>query len=123
MNTPALGRPATAASSLEPYAQLLRALLPRMDTLSVFNARGELYWASEGAVGPEVSGIVPLSISTAEKEPAAAGEQRLARDEILNLQSSMLEQDNDLEMLLSVSGGGDTKAENGNDLKAIIASA
>jgi len=35
----------------------------------------------------------------------------------------MLEQDNDLEMLLSVSGGGDTKAENGNDLKAIIASA
>jgi diguanylate cyclase (GGDEF)-like protein len=184
MNTPALGRPATTASSLEPYAQLLRALLPRMDTLTVFNARGEQYWNSEGSVGPEVNAIVPLSISAAEKEPTAAGEQRLARgepiylfwlrrdggstpatpfavvtlnfragnsegeqrsfsfvqalvkpaieclrrellarDEILNLQSSMLEQDNDLEMLLSVSGGGDTKAENGNDLKAIVASA
>src|SRR5580658_2089709 len=185
MNTPALGRPATAASSLEPYAQLLRALLPRMDSLSVFNSRGELYWSSEMAVGPELSGVVPSSLSAAESEPAANGEQRLtrgepvylfwlrrddgtlpatpfavvalnfrpgnseageqrsfsfvqalvkpaieclrrellARDEILNLQSSMLEQDNDLEMLLSVSGGGDTKAENGNDLKAIVASA
>jgi|HubBroStandDraft_4_1064222.scaffolds.fasta_scaffold40358_1 diguanylate cyclase (GGDEF)-like protein len=182
MNTPALGRPANAASSLEPYSQLLRALLPRMDTLSVFNERGELYWSSEG-VTPELSKIVPLSIETAETQPVGAGEQRqaggepiylfwlrrdgsqpatpfavvalnfrsgngdgeqrsfsfvqslvkpaieclrrelLARDEILNLQSSMLEQDNDLEMLLSVSGGGDEKAENSNDLKAILASA
>jgi diguanylate cyclase (GGDEF)-like protein len=185
MNIPALGRPATSASSLEPYAQLLRALLPRMDTLSVFNARGELYWSSEGAVGAELSVMVPESIRAAEKEPVAAGEQRqargeplylfwlrredgalpatpfavvalnlrggnnaeneqrafaliqalvkpaieclrrelLARDEILNLQSSMLEQDNDLEMLLSVSGGGDSKIDNGNDLKDIVASA
>jgi diguanylate cyclase (GGDEF)-like protein len=186
MNAPApLGRPATAASSLEPYAQLLRALLPRMDTLSVFNARSELYWSSQMAVGPELSAIVPSSLTAAESEPAAAGEQRLvrgepiylfwlrrddgsmprtpfalvalnfrpgngeneqrafllvqslvrpaieclrrellARDEILNLQSSMLEQDNDLEMLLSVSGGGaEGKAEGGNDLKEILASA
>jgi diguanylate cyclase (GGDEF)-like protein len=181
MNTPALGRPANGASSLDPYAQLVRALLPRMDTLSVFNERGELHWSSEGA-GPELSGVLPLSIETAEKDPVAAGEQRmaggepvylfwlrrddgsrptpfavvalnfrsgngeneqrsfsfvqglvkpaieclrrelLARDEILNLQSSMLEQDNDLEMLLSVSGGGDSKAESSNDLKAIVAS-
>jgi diguanylate cyclase (GGDEF)-like protein len=183
MNTPALGRPATAASSLDPYALLLRALLPRLDMLSVFNERGELHWSSDG-VGPELGGIVPLSIETAEQDPVGAGEQRqaggepvylfwlrrdggsrpatpfavvalnfrpgsaeneqrpfsfvhalvkpaieclrrelLARDEILNLQSSMLEQDNDLEMLLSVSGGGESKTENGNDLKAIVASA
>lgn len=183
MITTALGRPATASSSLEPYAQLLRALLPRMDTLSVFNERGEIYWSSEG-VGPELGVLVPLSIKAAEAEPVASGEQRqvrgepvymfwlrrdgsrpatpfavvtlnfrpgngseneqrsfsfvqalvkpaieclrrelLARDEILNLQSSMLEQDNDLEMLLSVSGGGDSKAENSNDLKAIVESA
>jgi diguanylate cyclase (GGDEF)-like protein len=185
MNTPALGRPATAASSLEPYAQLLRALLPRMDTMNVFNSRGELYWSSELAIGSELGGIVASSIGAAEVEPAASGEQRmvrgepvyffwlrrddgsmpptpfavvaislrhssneheqrsfsfvqamvkpaieclrrelLARDEILNLQSSILEQDNDLEMLLSVSGGAaDSKAEEGNDLRAIVASA
>jgi diguanylate cyclase (GGDEF)-like protein len=185
MNTPALGRPAAAASSLEPYAQLLRALLPRMGTMSVFNSRGEPYWSSEAAVGTDLGGIVPSSIGAAESEPAASGEQRmvrgepvyffwlrrddgsipstpfavvaigfrqsnneneqrsfsfvqalvkpaieclrrelLARDEILNLQSSILEQDNDLEMLLSVSGGAaDSKAGAGNDLKAIVASA
>jgi diguanylate cyclase (GGDEF)-like protein len=185
MNTTALGHPATAASTLEPYAQLLRALLPRMDSMSVFNGRGELYWSSEMAVGPEMSALVPSSLSAAENEPAANGEQRntrgeplylfwlrrddgalparpfavvalnfrsgnadaeqrsfsfvqalvkpaieclrrelLARNEILNLQSSMLEQDNDLEMLLSVSGGGpESVAEGGNDLKAIVASA
>jgi hypothetical protein len=185
MNNTALGHPATAASTLEPYAQLLRALLPRMDSMSVFNARGELYWSSEMAVGPEMSALVPSSLSAAENEPAANGEQRntrgepvylfwlrrddgalparpfavvalnfragnadveqrsfsfvqalvkpaieclrrelMARNEILNLQSSMLEQDNDLEMLLSVSGGGpESVAEGGNDLKAIVASA
>ena len=36
----------------------------------------------------------------------------MARDEILNLHSSLLEQDNDLDMLLSISGGSpDTKPE------------
>ncbi len=48
----------------------------------------------------------------------------MARDEILNLHSSLLEQDNDLEMLLSVSGGGpDAKPESAADLKDIVASA
>ena len=48
----------------------------------------------------------------------------LARHEILNLHSSLAEQDNDLEMLLSVSGGGaDAKPESATDLKDIVASA
>ncbi len=48
----------------------------------------------------------------------------LARNEILNLHSSLAEQDNDLEMLLSVSGGGpDAKPESATDLKDIVASA
>jgi diguanylate cyclase (GGDEF)-like protein len=183
MNTPALGRPANAASSLEPYAQLLRALLPRMNSLSVFNARGELCWTSE-AVDPEFADIVPVSLGAAESQPASPGEQRmargepiylfwlrrdhgseperpfalvavnfrpgnaeseqrsfgfvqglvkpaieclrrelLARDEILNLQSSMLEQDNDLEMLLSVTGGGPDGGAERDDLKSVVASA
>jgi diguanylate cyclase (GGDEF)-like protein len=163
-------------TSLEPYALLLRALLPRLDVLSVFNARGELYWSSQGAVEPDLISLLPVSIAAAGANPMAGGEQRglngapiyffwlrredgaalptpfavvaisvragasdgdqrtfsfvqsmvrpaleclrrelLARDEIFNLQSSMLEQDNDLEMLLSLSGG--------DDLKAIVISA
>lgn len=192
MSTNALGRASAAAgSSLEPYAQLLRALLPRMRSLGVFNARGELHWCSEMMVGPELTAGIAETLRAASSDPSAAGEQRmagteptyifwlrrddealdvppfaliaisfrhsnangaaqgeaevrtfsfvhalvkpaieclrrelLARDEILNLHSSLLEQDNDLEMLLSISGGGtDQKPESASDLKAIVASA
>ncbi|HEY6453398.1 MAG TPA: EAL domain-containing protein [Steroidobacteraceae bacterium] len=48
----------------------------------------------------------------------------LARHVILNLHSSLAEQDDDLEMLLSVSGGGpDAGPEGAADLKDIVASA
>jgi len=173
------------SSSLEPYAQLLRALLPRMSSLSVFNARGELHWSSQMAVGPELMSLIAESLRSAREQPAACGERRLAgtdpaflfwlrrddhpdepapfaivavgfrlgsaeseqrsfafvhgmvrpaieclrrellaRDEIVSLHSSLHEQDNDLEMLLSVSGGGaDYKPETAGDLKAVVASA
>jgi hypothetical protein len=51
-------RPAVAEPSLEPYAQLLRALLPRMNSLSVFNALGELHWSTEMAVEPALMALL-----------------------------------------------------------------
>jgi diguanylate cyclase (GGDEF)-like protein len=177
-------RTAASWSSLEPYAQLLRALLPRLANLGVFNARGELHWSGEMAMGPELSQAVLTSLEVAARtrdgpgelrtlageptymfwlrrddtpgEPkpfalvaiicrgAAEGEQRsfsfvhslvrpaieclrrelLARDEIMNLHSSMVEQENDLEMLLSVSGSNEEAAPgSATDLKALVASA
>ncbi|MGA8706651.1 MAG: bifunctional diguanylate cyclase/phosphodiesterase [Steroidobacteraceae bacterium] len=176
--------PTTPWSSLEPYAQLLRALLPRMNSLSVFDPKGHMHWSSEGSVAPEISSAVVDSLKEPNRDPTAAGLQRmagseptylfwlmrdevsadnmpfvvvaigfrqnsdneqrtfafvhglvkpaleclrrelLARHEILNLHSSLAEQDNDLEMLLSVSGGGaDAKPESATDLKDIVASA
>ncbi|HEY4881571.1 MAG TPA: bifunctional diguanylate cyclase/phosphodiesterase [Steroidobacteraceae bacterium] len=184
MNTPVPGRPAVADPSLEPYAQLLRALLPRMNSLSVFNAVGELHWSTEISVEPALMALLPETIRNAESDPAGNGEQRMAgseptylfwlrrdeaadpptpfavvaigfkqgnadadlrafsfvqalvksgieclrrelmaRDKILNLNSSLLEQDNDLEMLLSITGGGDNKPESAGDFKAIVARA
>ena len=174
---------ATPWASLEPYSQLLRALLPRMSSLSVFDARGHMRWSSEGSVPPEISTAIVDSLNDAGRDPmspgilrmagsepvylfwlvddaatdnkpfvvvaisfrqSSEGEQRtfafvhglvkpaleclrrelLARQEILNLHSSLAEQDNDLEMLLSVSGGGpDAKPESATDLKDIVASA
>ncbi|MGA3156200.1 MAG: EAL domain-containing protein [Steroidobacteraceae bacterium] len=43
-----------------------------------------------------------------------------ARDKIINLHSSLLEQDHDLDMLLAVSGGKEGLDESGDDLKAIL---
>ena len=181
MNIPVPERPAVADPSLEPYAQLLRALLPRMNSVSVFNALGELHWSSEMSVEPALMALLPETIRTAETEPAGNGEQRMAgseptylfwlrrddgadpptpfavvaicfkpgnadadlrafsfvhalvkpgieclrrelmaRDKILNLNSSLLEQDNDLDMLLSITGGTDNKPESAGDFKAIV---
>jgi diguanylate cyclase (GGDEF)-like protein len=172
-------------TSLDPYAQLLRALLPRLSHLSVFNASGELHWSSEMTVDPEVLGLIPESLRAAESSPGVPGQmssggheqtylfwlrrdesvtnakpfavvavgcksagsdserrsfsfvygmvkpaieclrrELMAREEIMTLHTSMLEQDSDLEMLLSVSGAGaDNKPEGVGDLKTIIASA
>jgi diguanylate cyclase (GGDEF)-like protein len=173
----------TSWSSLEPYTQLLRALLPRMNSLSVFDPQGHLHWSSEMSVPPEIAGVVAQAVKDG-REPGSAGVQRavgaepfyffwlmadepgidalpfvvvsigfrhtaegeqrsfafvhglvkpaleclrrelLARHEILNLHSSLAEQDDDLEMLLSLSGGGqDAKPESATDLKDIVASA
>jgi diguanylate cyclase (GGDEF)-like protein len=181
MNTSVSGRPVVADPSLEPYAQLLRALLPRMNSLSVFNALGGLHWSTEMSVDPAVMALVPPTIRKAEGEPASNGEQctaggepiylfwlrrddgtapatpfavvaigfkpangdaeqrafslvqalvkpgieclrreLMARDKILNLNSSLLEQDNDLDMLLSITGGSDNKPETAGDFKAIV---
>lgn len=175
----------TAATSLEPYAQLLRALLPRMSHLSVFNARGELHWSTENMVGPELHSRIAQSLRAAEAEAASGGQVHLigseptyvfwlrrgdtapeakpfavvavgcrptgnendrrsfafvqglvkpgieclrrelmARNEILDLHNSLLEQDSGLEMLLSISGGDENSAlETMSDLKSIVSSA
>ncbi|MFI4867649.1 MAG: putative bifunctional diguanylate cyclase/phosphodiesterase [Steroidobacterales bacterium] len=181
MNISVPVRPAVADPSLEPYAQLLRALLPRMNSLSVFNGLGELHWSTEMAVEPKLTALIPHTIRNAETDPSGNGEQcmagsepsylfwlrrddgaepptpfavvaigfrpgnadadlrafsfvhalvkpgieclrreLMARDKILNLNSSLLEQDNDLDMLLSITGGTDSKPESAGDFKAIV---
>src|SRR5271156_161790 len=75
MSKPAQERRTAASwSSLEPYAQLLRALLPRLTDLAVFNARGELHWAGAMAVGPDLSQAVVASLETAASTPDSQGE-------------------------------------------------
>ena len=151
--------PTTPWSSLEPYTQLLRALLPRMNSLSVFDPHGHMHWSSEMSVAPEIASVVAEAVKDSVREPGSFGVQRmagsepiylfwlmaddaavdaapfvvvaisfrqnsdgeqrsfafvhglvkpaleclrrelLARHEILNLHSSLAEQDNDLEML------------------------
>jgi diguanylate cyclase (GGDEF)-like protein len=184
MTISASERPAVADPSLEPYAQLLRALLPRMNSLSVFNALAGLHWSSAMTVEPALLALIAPTIRKAESEPAGHGEQCMAgaeptylfwlrrddaaesaapfavvaisfkpgnadadlrpfsfvqalvkpgieclrrelqaRDKILNLNDSLLEQDNDLEMLLSITGGADKNPASAGDFKAIISRA
>jgi diguanylate cyclase (GGDEF)-like protein len=181
-NTEPAPLPGRSGAALEPYAQLVRALLPRASMLSVFDARGELYWSTEMAITAEMTGRIaaalrseahaslepgqqcsvngdPVYLFWLRRDDAAAGEvpfatvavsfkpgneqeprpfsrvqalvrpaieclrrELIARDEIRTLHSSLLEHDNDLALLLSVSGG-DPRAEGADDLRSVLASA
>ena len=174
---------AAGHAELESYTQLMRALLPRMTGVSIFNAIGELHWTSEMMVDEALRRLVVESMRTARDDPGAKGvwitdgephyifwlwrpvgdrdapfaavlvrckpgaesenrtlsfvyslvrpaldiltRELLNREQILNLSGALAEHDQDLDMLLKVSGS-DGRANNddgGDELKVILGAA
>lgn len=72
----------SAWSALEPYAQLVRALLPRATSISVFDARANLRWSSASATGPDLFAAVQDSRDDAERAPDSAGEFKIIEGEL-----------------------------------------
>jgi len=65
---------ATAGGSdFEAYARLLRALLPRMTGMCIFNATAELTWTNDMAVEPALARMVAESLRAAREQPADPG--------------------------------------------------
>ena len=170
-------------SEFETYTQLLRALLPRMSGVSIYNAANEIMWSSDMMTDPSLARLVGESMRAACNEPGvpgvcvtdgepmyifwlwrantcapmppfaavlvrcragAKGEQRtlnfvhslvrpaleiltrelVSREKISNLSGSLAEQDQDLDMLLSVSSSDATAEDGGGDeLKAVLRAA
>ena len=50
-------------NSMEPYAQLVRSLLPRAASVSLFDASGKLLWSSAANTNPELFALVLQGIS------------------------------------------------------------
>ena len=167
------------APEFESYTQLLRALLPRMTGVSIFDAAGDVLWSNEMAVDGALGKLVAESMRAA-ADPASPGvlithgeplyifwlrrgsgadqgrifaavllrcrpgtetDQRSlgyvhamvrpaldilarelqSREQILSLSGSLAEHDQDLDMLLKVSGGDAPDEEGGGDeLKAVL---
>lgn len=63
--------------SFEPYAQLIRSLMPRAISVSVFDAAGEMRWTSETTVGPDLLNLVEDVLPNARQQRGAAGELRV----------------------------------------------
>src|SRR3982751_5630194 len=50
-------------TSMEPYAQLVRSLLPRASALCLFDAAGKLLWSSVANTNPELFALVLQGIA------------------------------------------------------------
>ena len=71
-NLPAANR----LDSLEPYAQLIRSLLPRTNMVAVFDASAQMRWSSDGALAPDLHHLVESALESAGSSPQGAGQSR-----------------------------------------------
>jgi diguanylate cyclase (GGDEF)-like protein len=62
--------------SFEPYAQLIRSLMPRAVSVTVFDADGEMRWTSETTTGPDLAHLIVDVMPSARAPNGGAGELR-----------------------------------------------
>src|SRR5215831_3621019 len=63
--------------SFEPYAQLIRSLMPRAVSIAVFDARGEMRWTSETTTGPDLANLIVEVLPNARAARESNGQLRL----------------------------------------------
>ena len=66
--------PTASWSTLEPYAQLLRSLLPRTEDIWIFDAACQLRWTTESMTGPDLPLLVEASQQRARDDVALPGD-------------------------------------------------
>ena len=62
-------------NSMEPYAQLVRSLLPRAASVSLFDNTGKLLWSSAASTNPDLFALVLQAIAQLEG-PLEKGRRR-----------------------------------------------
>jgi diguanylate cyclase (GGDEF)-like protein len=68
------GKPADPWSGFEPYAQLCRSLLPRTQSVSIFDAKGGLRWSTDRAAAAGLTRAVAGALGTAHAVLGSAGD-------------------------------------------------
>ena len=63
--------------SLDPYAQLIRFLMPRASSVTVFDAEGKLRWSTDTTLGPDLVELVDDTLYSARTEIDSAGELKM----------------------------------------------
>jgi diguanylate cyclase (GGDEF)-like protein len=59
--------------SLDPYSQLVRALLPRATSINVFDASGALRWSSDTTTGPDLIQLIDSTLEQARTDTQSPG--------------------------------------------------
>jgi diguanylate cyclase (GGDEF)-like protein len=62
--------------SFEPYVQLVRSLLPRASSVSLFDAAGGMRWSSETTTGPDFHSLVENALEAGGSSPQGPGVMR-----------------------------------------------
>ena len=60
--------------SMEPYAQLVRSLLPRAASVCLFDSTGKLLWSSASATNPDLFALVLEAIAHLESDRDGVGQ-------------------------------------------------
>ena len=63
--------------SFEPYAQLIRSLLPRAASVTMFDASGQMRWSTDAATGPDLHDVVETALAAGPSPPQGAGQLRI----------------------------------------------
>ncbi|HEX6638020.1 MAG TPA: bifunctional diguanylate cyclase/phosphodiesterase [Steroidobacteraceae bacterium] len=61
-------------ASMEPYAQLVRSLLPRAASVNLFDSSGKLLWSSVASANPELFAVVLQAIAHLENDRGGTGQ-------------------------------------------------
>jgi diguanylate cyclase (GGDEF)-like protein len=69
--------PGQPGARFEPYVRLVRSLLPRATSISMFGPGGELVWSTDPMTGPDLLNVVDDALLSARANPEAAGQLRL----------------------------------------------
>ncbi len=68
-------------NSMEPYAQLVRSLLPRAASLSLFESTGKLLWSSAASANPDLFALVLQAIAHLEVDRESVGQHSALPDD------------------------------------------
>ncbi len=68
-------------NSMEPYAQLVRSLLPRAASVSLFDSTGKLLWTSAQITNPDLFALVLQGIAQVESDRDGVGQHCALPDE------------------------------------------
>lgn len=70
-------QPSDPWGSFGPYVQLVRSLLPRATSVSLFDAAGSMRWSSEATAGPDFHSLVEGALEAGGPSPQGAGVLRM----------------------------------------------
>jgi diguanylate cyclase (GGDEF)-like protein len=75
-------KPPDPWSGLQPYAQVCRALLPRAQSIAIFDARGALRWSSGAVAAADLKSIVAAAINDANAASESTGDLHMLPDSV-----------------------------------------